>query len=36
MRINSINNQSVVTPVKNGTCTLRITHPDALYPLDIK
>lgn len=35
VRINSINNQSVVTPVKNGTCTLRITHPDALYPLDI-
>ncbi|MCQ2588984.1 MAG: Ig-like domain-containing protein [Treponema sp.] len=35
VRINSINNQTVVTPIRNGSCTIRVTHPDALYPLDI-
>ncbi len=28
-------NKAVITPVKGGTCTLRVTHPDAAYPLDI-
>ena len=28
-------NKAVVTPVKGGSCTLRVTHPDAAYPLDI-
>lgn len=28
-------NKAVVTPVKAGSCTLRVTHPDAAYPLDI-
>ncbi|WP_298738972.1 hypothetical protein [uncultured Treponema sp.] len=28
-------NNAVVTPLKGGSCTLRITHPDAAYPLDI-
>ncbi len=28
-------NKCVVTPVANGSCTLRVTHPDAPYPLDI-
>ncbi len=27
--------RAVVTPKKNGCCTVRITHPDAVYPLDI-
>ena len=26
---------AVITPLKSGCCTLRITHPDAIYPLDI-
>lgn len=28
-------NNAVVTPLRGGSCTLRITHPDAAYPLDI-
>lgn len=28
-------NNAVVSPKKSGSCTLRITHPDAIYPLDI-
>lgn len=28
-------NKAVITPIKSGQCTLRITHPDAVYPLDI-
>ena len=28
-------NKAVITPLKSGSCTLRITHPDASYPLDI-
>lgn len=28
-------NKAVITPKKSGYCTLRITHPDAVYPLDI-
>lgn len=28
-------NKAVITPLKSGSCTLRVTHPDASYPLDI-
>jgi len=28
-------NKAVVTPLRSGSCTVRITHPDAPYPLDI-
>lgn len=28
-------NKAVITPVKAGSCTLRVTHPDSAYPLDI-
>ena len=28
-------NKAVITPLKGGSCTLRVTHPDAAYPLDI-
>lgn len=28
-------NTAVATPLKSGSCTLRVTHPDAPYPLDI-
>ena len=28
-------NKAVITPVKAGSCTLRVTHPDAAYPLEI-
>ena len=28
-------NKAVIAPVRSGQCTLRITHPDAVYPLDI-
>lgn len=31
----TIGNKAVVTPVSGGSCTLRVTHPDAVYPLDI-
>ncbi|MBD5404314.1 MAG: hypothetical protein HDR55_04925 [Treponema sp.] len=27
--------KAVVTPKAGGSCTLRVTHPDAAYPLDI-
>ncbi len=35
VRIETINNQAVITPLKAGSCTIRITHPDAVYPLEI-
>ena len=28
-------NNAVVKPLESGSCTIRITHPDAAYPLDI-
>ncbi len=28
-------NQAVITPKTSGYCTIRVTHPDAVYPLDI-
>ena len=28
-------NKAVLSPVKAGSCTVRVTHPDAAYPLDI-
>lgn len=28
-------NKAVITPLESGSCTLRVTHPDAAYPLDI-
>ena len=28
-------NNAVISPKQSGSCTLRITHPDAVYPLDI-
>lgn len=28
-------NTAVITPLESGSCTLRVTHPDAPYPLDI-
>ena len=28
-------NRAVITPLASGSCTLRVTHPDATYPLDI-
>ncbi len=28
-------NKAVITPLASGSCTLRVTHPDATYPLDI-
>ncbi len=28
-------NNAIITPKQSGSCTLRITHPDATYPLDI-
>ena len=36
--VNCNGNKAVVTPKKSGvsgTCTIRVTHPDATYPLDI-
>lgn len=30
-----IANKAVITPKQSGSCTVRITHPDATYPLDI-
>lgn len=33
--LNSNGSKAVVTPKKNGYCTIRVTHPDAAYPLDI-
>ncbi len=28
-------NKAVITPLQAGSCTLRVTHPDSAYPLDI-
>ena len=28
-------NKAVITPKKSGSCTIRVTHPEAKYPLDI-
>lgn len=28
-------NKAIITPETSGYCTLRISHPDAVYPLDI-
>ena len=28
-------NKAVIKPLASGSCTLRVTHPDAAYPLDI-
>ncbi len=28
-------NKAVITPKQSGSCTLRVTHPEAKYPLDI-
>ncbi|MCQ2590053.1 MAG: hypothetical protein MJ179_06480, partial [Treponema sp.] len=28
-------NNAIVTPITSGSCTIRVTHPDASYPLDI-
>lgn len=28
-------NNAVITPIRSGSCTVRVTHPDATYPLDI-
>ena len=28
-------NNAIITPKASGSCTLRVTHPDAAYPLDI-
>ena len=33
--ISTNGNKCVVTPIANGSCALRVTHPDAPYPLDI-
>ncbi len=33
--ISSNANKAVVTPKTEGSCTIRITHPEATYPLDI-
>lgn len=35
IRLDANSNSAVVTPLKSGSCTLRVTHPDASYPLDI-
>ena len=28
-------NRAVISPKQGGSCTIRVTHPDAAYPLDI-
>lgn len=28
-------NNAIITPKQSGSCTVRVTHPDATYPLDI-
>lgn len=28
-------NKAVLEPLESGSCTVRVTHPDAVYPLDI-
>ncbi len=33
--LNANGNTAVLTPNQSGSCTIRVTHPDAAYPLDI-
>ena len=33
--IHANGNNAVISPKHSGSCTLRVTHPDAAYPLDI-
>lgn len=33
--LSSNGNNAVISPKQSGSCTIRITHPDAPYPLDI-
>lgn len=35
VELNWNGNNAVVSPKTSGSCTLRVTHPDAAYPLDI-
>lgn len=35
IKVESNGNTAIITPVFTGSCTVRITHPDATYPLDI-
>lgn len=35
IRLSYNGNNAVVTPLHGGSCTVRVTHPDAPYPLDI-
>ena len=35
VRVDYNGNKAVVTPLRSGSCTVRVTHPDASYPLDI-
>lgn len=35
VRIEKNGSKCVVTPKNSGSCTIRVTHPDAAYPLDI-
>ncbi|MBC6713603.1 Ig-like domain-containing protein [Treponema sp. Marseille-Q3903] len=35
VRVETNGNKAVVKPLKAGSCTLRVTHPDSAYPLDI-
>lgn len=35
IRYETNGNKAVITPLKAGSCTLRVTHPDAAYPLEI-
>lgn len=35
IRLSSNGENAIITPIKSGTCTIRVTHPDAPYPLDI-
>ncbi len=35
VKMESNGNKAVITPQKAGSCTVRVTHPDAAYPLDI-
>lgn len=28
-------NNAIITPMNSGSCTVRVTHPDSTYPLDI-
>lgn len=33
--IHANGNNAVISPKRSGSCTVRVTHPDAVYPLDI-